>query len=291
MRTSFHRIYTEDKLELHGLLYEPDKKTTTVLAQVHGMGGNFYQDNFFDALAKILPENNIAFSPFNNRGNGLLTDFKKFNKDIEYIRFGVAREKFAYCLLDIKAHLDFLKKQGFANIHLCGHSLGACKIVYYLAKTQDQKVRSLILLSPVDMLGLVRMDKKRFEEEISTAEKMVSVGGGDKLMPRDVWDEYPITADAYLNLFGDDSDAAIFNFYNLEDKFEKLSKVPCPIFAIMGRKDDSFVIPIEDTMKTIKEKAKSSPRCEYHILGDATHDYKGYEQQLAQAISKWVNSF
>lgn len=291
MKTSFHRIYTEDGLELHGLLYEPDEKTKTVLAQVHGMGGNFYQDNFFDALAKILPENNIAFSPFNNRGNGLITTFKKFNKDIEYIRFGVAREKFEDCLLDIKAHLDFLEKQGFSNIHLCGHSLGTCKVVFYLAKTQDKRVKSLVLLSPGDMLGLVRMNKERFEEEITTAEKMTKQGKGDELMPREVWDEYPITANTYLNLFRDNSEAAIFNFYNPKDQFKKLSKISCPIFSVMGKKDDSFVVPIEDTLRIIKEKAKSSPRCECKILGDANHNYIGYEQQLAETILKWINSF
>ncbi len=293
MKTSFHRIYTEDKLELHGLLYEPDKKTTTVLAQVHGMGGNFYQDSFFDALAKILPENDIAFCPFNNRGAGLITTFRrpKSNGEVEYVRFGTSKEKFEYCVLDIKAHLDFLEKQGFTNIHLCGHSLGTCKVVYYLAKTQDQRVRSLILLSPIDMLGLVRMDKKRFEEEISTAEKMVSEERGDKLMPRDVWDEYPITANSYLDLFGDSSETAIFNFFNPKDKFEKLSRISYPIFSVMGKKDDSFVVPIEDTMRIIKEKAKSSPRCEYKILGDANHNYIGYEQQLADTILKWISSF
>lgn len=46
MRISFHRIYTKDGLELAGLLCQPNKKTKIVLAQVHGMEGNFYRDNF-----------------------------------------------------------------------------------------------------------------------------------------------------------------------------------------------------------------------------------------------------
>jgi len=56
----------------------------------------------------------------------------------------------------------------------------------------------------------------------------------------------------------------------------------------MGRKDDVLVIPIEDIMQTIKEKAKSGLRCEYEILGDATHDYRRFEQQLADTILKWI---
>ena len=166
MKTSFHRIYTEDGLKLHGFLYEPDKRTSTVLAQVHGMGGSFYQPHFLDALAETLSKNNIAFSPFNNRGSGLLTNFRKSNKNVEIVRLGTSREKFEDCLLDIKAHLDFLEKQGFSNIHLCGHSLGTCKVIYYLAKTQDKRVNSVILLSPSDMLGVIRKDNKRYKKEI-----------------------------------------------------------------------------------------------------------------------------
>jgi len=292
MKASFHRIYTEDKIELHGLLYEPDSETKTVVAQVHGMGGNFYQDNFFDASAKVLSENNIAFSPFNNRGNGLITTFKKFNKDIDYIRFGTARERFKDCILDIKAHLDFLENQGFTNIHFCGHSLGASKVVYYQAKTQDKRVKSLILLSPPDLPGLVRdYYKEKFKQIITVAEKLIEEGKGDELMPIEVWDEYPITANTYLNLFGDNSEAAIFNFHNPRDEFKILSQVSCPIFTVMGRKDDVLIIQIEDIMKIIQEKAKSSPRCEYKILGNATHEYRGYEQQLAEAILNWIKSF
>lgn len=292
MKTSFHRIYTEDKIELHGLLYKPDNETKTVVAQVHGMGGNFYQDNFFDALAKILPKNNIAFSPFNNRGNGLITTFKKFNRDIDYIRFGTARERFKDSIIDIKAHLEFLENQGFTNIHLCGHSLGAVKVVYYQAKIRDKHVRSLILLSPPDLPGLVRdYYKEKFGEIVTIAEKMKKEDMGDELMPIEVWNEYPITANTFLNLFGDDSEAAIFNFYNQEKGFQILSKVACPIFTVMGRKDDVLVIPIEEIMRIIKAKAKSSPRCEYKILGDATHDYRGYEQQIAETVLDWVNSF
>ena len=292
MKTSFHRIYTEDGLELHGFLYEPNEKSKTVVAHIHGMAGNFYENKFLDSLAKTFTENGIAFSPFNNRGNGHITSFvKKVKEKIEYVRAGNVNEKFEDCILDIKAHLDFLENQGFTTIHLCGHSLGTSKVAYYLSKTQDKRIKSLILLSPSDMLGLVREDKKRFEEDIVTAKQMIKEGRGNKLMTREVWDEYPITANTYLNLFDDNSEVAVFNFYNLNDKFKTLSKVSRPIFAVMGRKDDVLVIPIEDIMQTIKEKAKSSLRREYKILGDATHDYRGFEQELADTVSKWIKSF
>ena len=108
------------------------------------------------------------------------------------------------------------------------------------------------------------------------------------MMPREVWGEYPVSAHTYLDLFDDSSEAAIFNFYNRNDEFTTLSKISRPIFALMGRKDHVLTIPIEDTMRIIKEKAKASPRCECEILGDAAHDYRGFEQELANRLLKWV---
>lgn len=292
MKALIHRIQTEDGLELHGILYRLEKETKTVLAQVHGMTGNFYENKFLDNLAKTLTKNNIAFCPFNNRGSGNITTFvKEINGKREYLRIGNANEKFEDCLLDIKAHIDFLENQGFTNIHLSGHSLGAPKVTYYLGKSQDKRIKSLILLSPADMLGLARENKERFEEEIAEAKKMIAEGRGDKLMPKKVWDEYPLTASTYLSLFDNNSEAGVLNFHNPNDQFKILSQITRPIFTIMGRKDDVLIIPIENIMSLIKEKAKSSLRCEHQILGEADHNYQGYEQELADTILKWVKNY
>lgn len=289
MKTSFHRIHTEDGLELHGALYEPDQRSTTVVAHIHGMAGNFYENSFVDSLARTLTENGIAFSPFNNRGNGYIaTSIKNINGKVEQVRIGSAYERFEDCLLDIGAHLDFLIDQGFTTLHLCGHSLGAPKAAYYLSRTQDKRVKSVILLSPSDMMGLIRADKEKFEEDRATARAMIEGGRGNELMPREVWGEYPLTANTYLNLFDDTSEAAIFNFHDRSDEFKTLSKVSHPILAVMGRRDHVLTIPIEEVMRIIEEKTKSSPKREYEILGDATHDYGGFEQELADTLSKWI---
>jgi len=291
MKTSFQRITTEDGLELHGLLYEPDEGSKTVVAHVPGMAGNFYENKFLDSLAKTLTKNGIAFSPFNNRGNSYITTFtKKVNDKIDCVKVGSAYEKFEDCLKDIKAHIDFLENQGFSNIHLCGHSLGTPKIVYYLGKSQDKRIKSLILLSPSDMLGLARGNKQRFEEEIAEARKLVKEGRGSNLLSREVWDEYPISASTYLNFFDDYSETGVLNFHKPDDKFKVFSSIPQPIFAVMGRKDDVLIVPIEKIMEMIKKNARSSQKCEYEILGDSAHNYMGFEQQLADTVLRWTRN-
>ena len=289
MKTTLHRINTKDGLGLHGILYEPEQKTATVLAHVHGMGGNFYENKFLDNLAKTLTDNGIAFCPFNNRGNGFITELVR-NQDgkKDYVRIGNSFEKFEDSLIDIDAHVNFLKKQGFKTIHLSGHSLGAPKVAYYASQQDREILKSAIFISPSDMLGLVRENKQRFEEDMSTAREMVSDGRGGEIMQKQVWDSYPISANTYVDLFGDESMAAIFNFHNKNLDFKALSKIEIPVFTSMGRKDDVLVIPIEDIMKIIKEETVSSPKVEHTIIGDAGHDYFGYEQKLADAILDWI---
>ena len=67
------------------------------------------------------------------------------------VRVGTAYEKFAESLFDIDAYLDFVKEQGFEEVHLSGHSLGAPKAAYYLAKRPDAEISSVLFLSPADM--------------------------------------------------------------------------------------------------------------------------------------------
>lgn len=290
MQTSFHRIYTDSGIELHGLLYQPDQPTKTVVAYVHGMGGSFYGNAFLDQLAKTLTDAGIAFCPMNNRGACLMeTLIRVTGSEVEYLNEGgSARERFEGCIEDIKTHLDFLEAQGFETIHLAGHSLGSPKVVHYVTASSDSRPQSLLLLSPSDMLGLVREDLEKFDEWVSEAKKMVAEGNGDALMPKFVWGEYPISANTYVDLFADDSKAAIFNFFKPDDKLPILKKVDIPVFAIMGTKDDALTVSIDETMNRLEKGFSKSPKFAYHVIENGTHDYRGFEDELATAVTDWV---
>lgn len=291
MKTTICRTFTGDGLGIHGALYEPNQETKKVLAHVHGMAGNFYENKFLDNIAETLTKNGIAFSPFNNRGNGNMTTFsKKTDNGFRYPVIGNVYEKFEDCLIDIKTHIDFLESKGFKEIHLSGHSLGGPKTIYYLGKSQDKRIRSLLLLSPADMVGLAKGEKE-YEKKIITAKKMMGEKKGNQLMPQKIWGEYPLTASTYLNFFSEDAEANVLSFHDSNNMFKVLSSIVQPIFTAMGRGDDVLIIPIEEIMSMIEDKAKASERCEYEIIGNAGHDYRGNEKKLSNAILKWLNRF
>jgi len=148
----FVKTTTEDNLIFQGLLAEPDNKTDTAILHIHGMSGNFWENGFIKDMIKKYPENNITFLTGENRGSELLRWFKMPDK--KDILLGDAYEIFEDCVKDIQSWVDFLKNKGYTKIHLQGHSLGCAKIAYYLSLNKDKIIKSLIFISPSDMIGL-----------------------------------------------------------------------------------------------------------------------------------------
>ena len=138
------------------------------------------------------------------------------------------------------------------------------------------------------MLGLVRNNEKRFKIDVAIATEMVKEGKENKIMDNYVWDEFPLSASTYLNLFADSANTAIFNFFNLKDKLPTLGKIKQPVIAIMGKKDDALTVSVEETMERIKKALTLSKKVETVILGDADHGYNEYEQQLADTLKTWI---
>ena len=289
MKTSTHRIYTSDGIELFGLLYESDTPSTTVLVHIHGMAGNFYENAFLDAIAKTLTDNGISFCVFNNRGCEYIKDlYRIVDGKKTIVRIGDAFERFEDCEFDIDAAIGFVKEKGYSSIHLSGHSLGAPKVAYYSAE-KGVGLASVIFLSPADMVGLALKEKNR-EWEFNTAEKMIADGKGGELLPGPVWWDCYLSANTIMSLCDKQSKVAIFNLYDPEDKMIVLSKIKSPVLTIMGKKDDALVIPVEKTMDRIRDALTGSKHVESCILGDADHLYIGYEDKLADRLLQWIRS-
>jgi alpha/beta superfamily hydrolase len=289
MKTSFQRIITKDAIELVGLLYEPEQPTEQILVHVHGMAGNFYENKFLDVIAETLTRNNIAFFTFNNRGCELMKDLTKIvDGERTIVRIGNAYEIFEDSIIDTQTAIDFVSSKGFSTIHLSGHSLGAPKVAHYTANANDERLSSVVFLSPSDMVGLMKMDKN-YEADMHMAEQMTAEGKGAALLPNPVlWDGSPLSAKTYVSLGGEQSPVAIFNFHNSTDTLSVLSKITIPTCAIMGKKDDALVVSIDETMGRIKAALINSPKVETNVLGDADHGYNGYEQELADALVSWI---
>lgn len=292
MKMSFHRTYTEDNLELCGVLYQPEYKTDKIVINFHGMAGNFYENLFIDFMSNEFTKGGFAFLSTNNRGHDMFNDTASIkNNDLSWKKIGAAFEIFEECIYDIKAWIDFAEKLGFKEIFIQGHSLGAVKVTYYLSETGDSRIKGLILLSPPDMLGLHlgrEEDKKKWEESMKLAKKLIGEGKGNEILPNLIWDWYYLSANTFMNFSKLDSKTNTFPFYKPNSGFKELSQIKCPMIAIFGSKDDAIVTDPKKCLKILKEKAVSTKICSTFIIDGAPHSYRNHEQELAAIVRKWL---
>lgn len=284
LKAEFVRITTKDGLELHGLLFEPRRKTTDALVHVHGWIGNFYENRFIDYIAKETISRGFTFLTFNNRGTGIATDFIRRRKSkVEYVRIGGCLEKFEDCIIDIKAGIDFLSKKGYKKIILQGHSLGCQKITFYKYKTRDRRVKGLIELAPVDDIGYVkRALGSRYEESLRIAKEMVANGKENETVPN--WMAfYPsLSAKMFLNVADPESPSG--RIFDYSGSLKEIKSVDCPILAIFGSKDE-YQSNSNEKLKILEKNVKN---CNTQLIQNAGHGFVDFEDKLSKLIGEWL---
>jgi alpha-beta hydrolase superfamily lysophospholipase len=297
LRGELVRTFTEDGLELHGLFCSPADREANGMALLHvpGFTGNFYEEKFVDYIAERVTKRGCAFLAVNTRGHDYLSGFiRKTDSGITYVQIGGAYEIFEECIFDVKAWIDFLRGRGYSRVILEGESLGTLKTVFYEHQTQDERVRGVVLISPVDHIGLQRMATEgKYDEAINIARQMIEHGKSDELMPRvycPLW-RFSISAKSYINAFGPNTKSGIFNFHDPNARFEELSTIKCPMLATYGTIREAVVDnKVEEALSIIKRRAKSSKRCDTAIIRDAPHNYLGREEELSETIGNWITT-
>ena len=293
MKGELVRTFTEDGLELQGLFCPSAETNGTALLHIHGFTGNFYEERFVDRIAEQVVKRGYAFLAVNTRGHDYRSGFiKKTASGLTHVRIGTAYEILEECVFDIKAWIDFLQGRGYSKVILEGESAGPLKTVFYQYQTQDERVQGMVLISPVDHIGLQRMvTAEKYDDAINVARQMIEHGKSDELMPRiycPLWD-FSISAKTYLNAFGPDTKSGIFNFHDPNARFEELSTIKCPILATYGTVREAVVgNNVEEALSIIKRRAKSSKRCDTAIVRDAPHDYLDHEEELSEIIENWI---
>ncbi len=295
MKTTLHRVVTPDKLRLDGLLFEPKQKSRRAVLHIHGMAGNFYENEFVDAMAQQYTAAGYAFLTGNTRGHDLIADFRIVGPKERYKRIGNSRERFEDCILDIKAWLKLLKRQGYTEIVLQGHSLGCSKVAYFLSKVAAPEVKALILASPSDMVGLGRVGKelKNYRRNSAIAKRMIAQGRGSEFLPKPVWGWYHLSARTYLNFTTEGGAIDVFSILNHKRaSFKVLKNLRLPIFAFFGggKAEEASILPKEQALKILKSKATAVLRFDYAVIGKASHCYIGYERALAGRVVRWLKS-
>ncbi len=286
MATTFQRIATKDGLELHSLLFEPDRKTIKALIHIHGWVGNFYENKFIDYVAKEAVARGFAFLTFNNRGAGIINDFiKRKRSKVDYVRIGGSLEEFKDCIFDIKAAIDFLSRKGYKKIILQGHSLGCQKATFYKYKTKDRRVKSLVLLAPVDDVAFTKiMLKNKYRKSLAIAKQMVKKGESNSPVPK--WMAFYQLLNAKMFLSVADPKSASGRIFDYSGELREIKDVNCPILVVFGSKDNYQAKP-EEKLNILRENVKN---CDIKLVKNSGHGFVDFEAKLAKIIGNWLRN-
>jgi len=269
-----------DTIKTTGFLVKSPGKDVVVF--IHGMGGNFYKEGFLRS-AYILKKMGISYFSFNTRGAEIVKDFR----DVEgnHHLMGTAFEKFEDCIKDIEGALNYLQSFGYENIHLMGHSTGCQKILYYAYKTRDERIKSLIHISPANDYEIWKNYLgEDFEKIVKLAQNMLDRGEGDRLLiplyekTGDLWSAHRFLSFSSQNNW----EARMFNYENLSI----FSQVKIPTFVALGTEDKYFFRPVKWYANKLKDAYRGEKLRIEIMPGD--HSFHGYEEELFHRILNFI---
>lgn len=172
------RAQTRRGVQLDGVLFANGGEKAVVIA-ITGIHGNFYSNPMYYNIGDTLSANGIAFiyAQTNDAFNQMEAVNTKTGRT-EVI--GSYNECFDDICDDINAYVNYAQDKGYGQIILAGHSLGANKVIHYLANAKETPVGHFILVSPANMkfmLANVTEDERRM------IKAYVDSGRGNQLLP------------------------------------------------------------------------------------------------------------
>lgn len=283
------RFEATDGASLAGLLFEPKRKTVRAALWLHGTGGSsVFESGRTNLLAAEFTNAGIAYFPFNNRGATLMRHLQ--GKP----RGGMAYERIRECVLDIDGALAELRRRGYREFALIGHSTGANKIAVYDHYKPRNRVKSYVLLAGGDDTGMIyeTLGPRRFAAALAKARtKRNSVD----LVPPSI--SGPVMSwRAWYDMANPDGDYNVFPFLEVlqgvrlsrRAKFRYLRNLRKPTLVLYGDRDQYCYGDVSRCVAIIADAIGPKPNVELGILADADHGFGGRERELARLIIDWL---
>ena len=277
-------IETKRGTILNGVLFSKGKSDTVLIA-ITGIHGNFYSNPFYYNFGDTLNSDNIDFIyAQTNDAFGKIETFNTKTKSREII--GSWNERFEYTIDDIDSYITYAEKNGYKNIYLAGHSLGANKVIYYLSKTHDKRVKHFLFLSPAN-LDYMMSEVTDYEKEI--IKKQVDTGHGDEMLPFYFMGWVTCT----FNTAYDWVYTKILNNVHTEETgdFSELENITHTGALLIGTYDTFTDGNPSLFLKNINNHIKTKDENELIFIEKTGHTYQQKEQEVADKILKLVQKW
>lgn len=224
--------------------------STRLLIMAHGSGSNRFAHGLFTTIAQVVQQEGINVFSFDFSGHGQSDD------EVSTLETAVA---------DLHTALEWAKKNGFTNIALLGHSLGAFACV----ANYSSDISTMILLGA--LVGPVRWHWQNIcsPEQLAQMEKTGYVSA-------DVNDGLRKTVRIDANIFRDI--AAI-------DQQQLLKGINCPVLIIHGDADQQERDLYAWSQQALAFLTKDS---QLQVIHGAHHNFLKNAQEVAERVKQWL---
>jgi pimeloyl-ACP methyl ester carboxylesterase len=190
---------------------------------------------------------------------------------------GSAYERIRDCVKDIDGALRELRRRGFSEFTLAGHSTGANKIAVYDHYKKRNRIRRYVLIAGADDTGLEykRYGARRFRALLKKARSMPP----NALMPGRM-----MSWRSFYDMANPNGDYNVFPFLETtrgRRPFRFIRGIRKPALYVYGQ-NDQYRFDAALLARNI------GPNGEIVIMRDADHGFTGREEELARLIVDWV---
>ena len=276
------RFTTPDGVDLTGLLFEPRRATTRAAIFIHGMAGSF-EAKRTNILAREFASSGIAFFAFNNRGSYVMR--RNGGMALEKIRDGVH---------DIDGALRELRRRGYRDVTLIGHSTGANKIAVFDHYKHRNFAKRYVLLGGGDDTGLayLQLGPRRFARALQQAR---AKRNSSELVPLSI-STFTQSWRSFYDMANPNGDYNVFPFFEVmrgirlsrRPRFRHLRGIRKPTLILYGDRDEFCYGDVSRCVSILADVV--GPNFELAILEDADHGFAGREAELARIIVDWMEA-
>ncbi len=269
------QVEAADGVLLPGVLITPaEGQADACVVWLPGFGLGPDYGPYLDIGRRVAAGGGVAFAAAAVRGyHGAVTAWRRDGARLRIARAGSWYEVFADTALDVTAWLEAARAAGYRRVVLAGHSFGAVKALYYLARGHGP-VDGLVLASP--SLGLMTL-KPDIQE---LARDLVASGAGEQLLPAGSWPGFgtdTVSAQTYHSW------AEVAGLiYDPEADWP--AGVRCPVLAFYGLGRDVGAGP-ELAFFTGR---MSAAHVSTVLIEDLGHNYADGEEAVAATIRGWL---
>lgn len=263
--TEFVRLTTADGLRTAGLIQTPAGRVPRGgVVLVHGYASNFYSGST-GTLSRALAESGFVTIATNMRDHDA----------------GPKTTLFEENRWDVQAAMDELARRAVAPLAVVGSSLGTNRVLYYLADTQDQRVRAIVLLAgPGNAFewNVRRVGREAAMRTLQEAQGRQATGRGKELMLVDLGPlgKALYSADHLVSLRGSQTRS---------DPFNNIARVTIPILLVYGTADRLVDGAVG---RRLKAAATRASRADLVEIAGADHDFAEHTGELTAVVERWL---